>query len=103
MIGDHHEWGCLGQVFAANYFNVFADLQNDPDPPPPKIAGDEADQSTFALDRFHPLGLAESEVMGGFVFPILHNRFLPGDDARRLFEPYALDIADVMKDSRRRE
>jgi len=57
MIGDHHERRSGRQIFAAEHLDMLRYPQDTTDPPPPKIAPNNADQAALTLDRTQSLSL----------------------------------------------
>ena len=84
VIGNQDKGGGVGQMLTASDFDVFGEFQNAVNPPPPEIAGDQAEQAAFADDRFAAGFALEVEVAGGLVFPVVHRRNIVGDEVTRL-------------------
>src|SRR5207247_2156449 len=73
MVGDDYERSRQGKMFASDDFDAFREPKDAAHPPPPKIAGNETDEATFAFQRTQALNLGDSEVLRRFVLPIVHD------------------------------
>ncbi len=76
MIGDQNKRGSQRKVLSPDDLDAFSEPQDAPDPPPPEVAANEANETAFAFDRAHPIGFTDAKVLGRFIFPIVHKVFL---------------------------